>query len=180
MDNLRKDGKGDTMENNIKLLIMDVDGTLTDGKIYVGLNGELMKAFDVKDGYAIHDILVLHDVEPVIVTGKNSMIVKQRADELGIKRLYQGVDDKIYVIKGMLQELTDIIGTTYNFSNVAYIGDDLNDLTAINTINEHGGITGCPSDAIKKIKEAVSYACEKQGGNGAVREFIEWLVEGND
>ena len=78
----------------IKLLIMDVDGTLTDGRIYIGAQGEAMKAFDVKDGYAIAHLLPRLGIEPVILTGRTSRIVEQRAAALGIRRLYQGVSDK--------------------------------------------------------------------------------------
>ncbi len=73
---------------NIKMLVMDVDGTLTDGKIYMGTNGELMKAFDVKDGYAIAHLRD-YDIEPVIITGRESKIVENRSKELGINELYQ-------------------------------------------------------------------------------------------
>ena len=82
----------------IKMLVMDVDGTLTDGKIYMGSDGEVFKAFDVKDGYAIAH---LHEVGiiPVIITGRKSKIVENRAKELNIKEVYQGVSDKVEKLK---------------------------------------------------------------------------------
>ena len=77
------------MKTDIKVLVMDVDGTLTDGKIYIGENGEMMKAFNVKDGCGIHDILMPQGVMPIIITGRNSEIVKQRCKELDIKNEFK-------------------------------------------------------------------------------------------
>lgn len=90
------------MNPEIKLLVMDVDGTLTDGKIYMGNDGEVMKAFDVKDGYTIHYQLRPKGVIPVIITGRESQIVKNRCKELEIDYLYQGVSDKIAKLKAVL------------------------------------------------------------------------------
>ncbi len=156
----------------IKLLVMDVDGTLTDGRIYVGAQGELMKAFDVRDGYAIAHILPEYGIVPVIITGRSSEIVSNRAKELGIAELHQGVSDKLK----MLRE----IAAKYDVSaeKIAYIGDDLNDLPCI----RYCGVTACPADAVSLVPEQVDYVCKHNGGRGAVREYIEWLVHtiGND
>ena len=84
---------------SIKLLVMDVDGTLTDGHIYMGPDGEVMKAFDVKDGYGIAHILPRYGIIPVIITGRRSQIVERRCAELGITELYQGVGDKLERLK---------------------------------------------------------------------------------
>ena len=89
--------------NRIKLLIMDVDGTLTDGKIYMGDNGEVMKAFNAKYGYGITQILPQLDIIPVIITGRTSKIVENRAAELKISELYQGVLDKVGVIRSLME-----------------------------------------------------------------------------
>ena len=83
----------------IKMLVMDVDGTLTDGRIYMGADGEVMKAFDVRDGYGIKHILPKHDIIPVIITGRRSAIVERRCAELDITELYQGVADKLEKLK---------------------------------------------------------------------------------
>ena len=91
---------------NIKMLVMDVDGTLTDGKIYVGSQGEVMKAFNVKDGYAIARILPDLGIIPVIITGRTSSIVEYRAKEIGITELYQGVSDKLAQLKQVAESLT--------------------------------------------------------------------------
>ena len=152
---------------NIKYLVMDVDGTLTDGKIYMGENGECFKAFNIKDGYGIHDILIPAGITPVIITGRRSKMVDNRCKELGITCVYQGVSHK-------LEQLENI---TENLSEVAYIGDDINDLKCMKAVKEAGGLIGCPADAVGTILSYVDFISKHQGGNGAVREFIEWLVE---
>lgn len=150
----------------IKYLIMDVDGTLTDGKIYVSNDGEIMKAFSVKDGAGIHDILLPIGIIPVIITGRVSKIVENRCLEIGIKNIYQGVSNK-------KQKLFEI---TKDLSSVAYIGDDINDLEIMKVIKIAGGKVGCPSDAILSVKNLADFISSKSGGDGAVREFIEWLL----
>ena len=152
----------------IKYLVMDVDGTLTDGKIYIGNEGEVFKAFDVKDGYAIHYILPKYRITPVIITGRDSVIMEKRCAEIGIKLLFQGVSDKISVLRDVVKGAS--------LDCVAYIGDDLNDLDCMQLIKEEGGLIGCPSDAIKQVKAIASFQSTKTGGNGAVREFIEYII----
>lgn len=152
----------------VKYLIMDVDGTLTDGKIYMGPGGEAMKAFSVKDGYVINFILKPAGIVPVIITARNSPIVQHRCDELGIKEVYQGIQDKTTVLK-------EIVGEE-NLGLCAYFGDDILDLKCMYPIKEAGGITGCPADAVKEVKAAASYVCINKAGEGALREFAEWLV----
>lgn len=156
------------MDNRIKLLFMDVDGTLTDGKIYMGSDGEVLKAFDIKDGYGIHEILPRFGIVPVIITGRTSKIVENRAAELEIYELYQGKHDKLDT---MLEVINKYGCTT---KNAAYIGDDVLDLPCM----ELCGVTGCPSDAVRNVKDACDYICKASGGHGAVREFIEWIIEG--
>ena len=149
-----------------KYLILDVDGTLTDGKIYMGQNGEVMKAFNIKDGIGIHDILIPAGIIPVIITGRSSDIVLNRCKELGITEVYQGVKNKI-------EKLTEI---TKDLKSVAYIGDDINDLPCMKSVKEAGGIIGCPADAVQKVKEISDYIFKNEGGDGAVIEFIEWII----
>lgn len=153
----------------IRYLVMDVDGTLTDGKIYMGNNGEMMKAFSIKDGCGIHDILLPAGIIPVIITGRKSDIVVNRCREIGIEKIYQGVSNKI----------EKLLSITSNLSEVAYIGDDINDLSCMEPVKEAGGKIGCPADAVKKVKELADFTSVKNGGDGAVREFIEWLVDAN-
>ena len=151
----------------IKFLVMDVDGTLTDGKIYMGGNGEVMKAFSIKDGCGIHDILLPAGIVPVIITGRSSDIVVNRCREIGITELHQGVSDK-------LAKLTNIIS---DLSTVAYIGDDLNDIHVMKVVKEASGIVGCPADAVERVKEIADFISSRNGEDGAVREFIEWITE---
>lgn len=152
----------------IKMLVMDVDGTLTDGHIYVSAEGEFMKAFHVQDGYAIAHILPELSVIPVIITGRSSKIVEKRAAELKIAHLHQGITDKL----GKLKEIAAELGA--DASEIAYIGDDVNDLTCIRWC----GFTGCPADAVPEVLKAVDYVCSRDGGRGAVREFIDRLRTG--
>ena len=151
----------------MKYLVMDVDGTLTDGKIFMSPSGEAMKAFNIKDGCGIHYILIPALIVPVIITGRSSDIVLNRCRELGITELYQGVSDKI----GRLKEITD------DLSTVAYIGDDINDLPCMKAVKEAGGIVGCPADAVNKVKDIADFVAVHNGGDGAVRDFIEWIVK---
>ena len=149
--------------SKIKMLVMDVDGTLTDGHIYIGAEGEVMKAFHVQDGYAIAHILPEKSIVPVIITGRSSKIVERRAAELKIIHLHQGVADKLSKLKVVAAELG------INADEIAYIGDDLNDLDCIRWC----GLTACPADAVPAVRETVQYVCSRNGGNGAVREFID-------
>lgn len=149
----------------IKILIMDVDGTLTDGKIYIGSEGEIMKAFSVKDGYGI---VKLHSfgIIPSIITGRKSEILRFRAEELRIEEVYQGEEQKI----NRLKELA--LKYECNFSEIAYIGDDENDIECMKLC----GIKACPSDAVESVRNISDYICTLKGGEGAVREFIEFLI----
>ena len=152
----------------IKILVMDVDGTLTDGKIYMGDNGEVCKAFNIKDGYGIHDILIPAGIVPVIITGRRSKIVENRCAELGITEIHQGVKDKV----AKLMEVVKKLGV--ELEETAYIGDDLNDISCMMKIIMAGGIIGCPADAVRSVQEQASFVANSRGGEGAVREFIDF------
>lgn len=155
-----------------KLLVMDVDGTLTDGKIYMGPDGESMKAFHVKDGFAILHFLPEAGVIPAIITGRKSKILENRCQELKIHYLCQGVADKTQMLEKLLLELK------LNWNQTAYIGDDFNDLDAMTAVHNGGGIVGCPQDAAREVRAIADYVTSVRGGEGAVREFIAWLVHG--
>lgn len=155
----------------IKYFVMDVDGTLTDGKIYMGTDGEFVKAFDIKDGCGIHDLLIPSGIVPVIITGRTSQIVRNRCQELGIKALYQGISNK----KEKLEEILRQNGDSY--ADVAYIGDDINDLECMKAVLLKGGLVGCPQDAVKEVKNISSFVSNKNGGAGAVRDFVEWVLK---
>lgn len=154
---------------DIRMLVMDVDGTLTDGKIYMSATGELMKAFNIKDGYAIARLRD-YGIEPVIITGRSSEIVNQRCKELKITELHQGIENKSFKLRDICKK-HDI-----DLSQVAYIGDDLNDLPCMKIC----GFSACPSDAMKPVRDNVSYVCEAKGGEGAVRELIDYLLSKQD
>lgn len=164
------------MKKQIKFLVMDVDGTLTDGKIYMGQDKELFKAFDVKDGCGIKDLLPSAGIIPIIITARKSDILENRCRELDIGELYQGIRDKREMLDEVLQRYSREHNETYTYVNVAYIGDDILDLKCMKPIKEAGGIVGCPADAVKGVLDIAEFISEKNGGNGAVREFIEWLV----
>lgn len=151
-----------------KYLIMDVDGTLTDGKIYMGPNGEAMKAFSIKDGYVINYILKPAKIIPVVITARTSSIVQNRCDELGINDVYQGKLDKLTTLK-------EIVGED-GLSDCAYFGDDVIDIICMKPIKDAGGIVACPADAVPEVKAIADYVCIKKAGEGALREFAEWLV----
>ena len=152
----------------IKILVMDVDGTLTDGCIYMGPQGEAMKAFNCQDGHGIAQILPKLGITPVIITGRNSQIVANRAAELKILHLHQGIHDKL----PLLQEIARELGA--GREEVAYIGDDMNDMDCINWC----GLTGCPADAVPEIRATVDFISSRNGGRGAVREFIDHIRNG--
>ena len=152
----------------INYLIMDIDGSLTDGKIYMGPAGELTKAFSIKDGYAMNYILKPANIRPVIITARSSSIVQNRCDELGIKDVYQGALDKLTVLKELCNG---------RFEECAYFGDDIIDLRCMNKIKNAGGFVGCPADAVQEVKAVSDYVCINKAGEGALREFAEWLVK---
>lgn len=157
--------------SKIRLLVMDVDGTLTDGKIYMSNHGELFKVFDIKDGCGIHDMLPQAGITPAIITGRESRIVENRCRELGIKHVYQGCRDKA----AKLREIAELFGLVPDgngiYREIAYMGDDVIDLPCMKIC----GIAGCPADAFGEIREIAAFVSAKTGGNGAVREFIEWM-----
>ena len=164
----------------IKFLIMDVDGTLTDGKIYMGENGELFKVFDIKDGCGIKDILPSYGIIPVIITARESKMLKMRCEELSINNLYQGIRNKLEKLESIICDYNKENDTFYGLKDCAYIGDDILDLQCMEPIKESGGIVGCPKNAVKKVISLADYVTEHNGGDGAVREIIEWLVEMKD
>lgn len=162
----------------IKFLVMDVDGTLTDGKIYMGENGELFKAFDIKDGYGIKDILPQYGIIPIIITARSSKILENRCKELAILELYQGVSEKFNKLNAVINYYSKRDGISYELKDCAYIGDDIIDLQCMIPIKDAGGLIGCPADGAHQVKKISSFISIHNGGCGAVREFIEWIIKG--
>lgn len=154
----------------IKLLCMDVDGTLTDGSIYLRETGEALKVFNVRDGFGIAHVLPAVGIEPLVITGRTSRIVEVRCEELDVKALYQGEDDKA----SKLEEVR--ARRKLSFDEMAYIGDDINDLESMKMIKQAGGLIGCPADAVAEVRDIADFVSPEQGGHGAVRSFIDWLA----
>ena len=150
----------------IKLVLLDVDGTLTDGGIYRGNNGEELKRFNVKDGYAIVNAQKL-GIEFGIITGRKSELVEIRSNELKIKYLYQGISEKTVILEEIMQK------TGLRKEEIAYMGDDLNDIL----IMKQSGLTGAPKDAADEVIQIVDFVSGKNGGSGAVREFVEYILK---
>jgi 3-deoxy-D-manno-octulosonate 8-phosphate phosphatase (KDO 8-P phosphatase) len=160
-----------TEAKKIKLLVLDVDGTLTDGKLYIGNEGEVFKAFNVKDGCGIHDILPKNGIKVAIITARESNIVLNRCNELNIDYIFQGVRNKL----DKLCELADSLGYCSNefgrYAEIAYMGDDILDIPVMNIC----GIRACPKNASKEVLECVNFTSDYFGGDGAVRELIDWI-----
>ena len=151
----------------IELIVLDVDGTLTDGKITYTNNGDEVKSFDVSDGLAIAVWTKKFGKKAAIITGRKSSLVEKRANELGIKHLYQGVDNKDGVLENILKK-EDI-----SWHQVAAIGDDLNDYKML----KKAGLSFTPQNGSKYIKDIVNVVCKNSGGDGAVREMMEYIFK---
>lgn len=151
---------------NIKLFALDVDGTMTNGEIMYDEAGLETKVFNAKDGLAIKTALN-QGLKVAIITGRNSVITEKRGAELGVNYLYQGIHDKVPV----LHEICSDAGITPE--EVAYVGDDINDLSAM----EISGFTACPNDAANDIRLVVNYVSNFDGGKGAIREVIEMIMK---
>lgn len=151
----------------IKMLVMDVDGTLTPGYLFMTEQGEEMKVFHSQDGYGIKNVLPQYGIRPAIITGRKSRITELRCEELGIKDLVQG---KPIGKAEALKELADKYALS--MEEIAYIGDDVNDIECMQIC----GVSGCPENALDDVKEVADYICKREGGHGAVREFIEKII----
>ncbi len=150
----------------IELIVLDIDGTLTDGGIIYGNDGEELKSFDVKDGLAIATWTKRLGKKAAIITGRNSTIVEKRAKDLKITHVYQGVHNKDEVLMQILND------ENLTMKQVAAIGDDLNDYKMLKA----AGISFVPNDASHYVKEIANVVCQANGGHGAVREMIEYIV----
>jgi len=149
----------------IKLLLLDVDGVLTDGRIIYDNQGNELKAFDVKDGHGLK-LLQRAGIKIGIITGRSSEVVSRRANELGIEILYQGALHKLEPYLEILTEqgLTD--------KQVAYVGDDVIDLPILRRV----GFSATVADAIPDVFPFVDYVASRPGGCGAVREICDLLL----
>ena len=148
---------------DIKFLVLDVDGVLTDGGMYYSNSGDEFKKFNTKDGMGIKLAIAKGIKIGFLSNGKNSALINNRAALLKVEYVYVGNDNKMGVLNGWMKELK------LDYSEIAYIGDDVNDAEVIS----HIGLSACPNDAIKSIKEKVNIILTNKGGEGCVREFID-------
>lgn len=154
----------------IKYLILDVDGTLTDAGMYYSSEGDALKKFNTKDGVGIRLIKEKLGIKTILMTSENSPIVSKRADKLGIQDVYLGIHDKA---KKLLEINTQ---KDISLEQIAYMGDDLNDLEALKIV----GLRACPNNAVNEIKVLAHFISKKNGGDGAVRDLCDFMLRGID
>jgi len=151
---------------SIELIVLDVDGTMTDSRISYTESGSEIKSFNVKDGMGITNWMKLGK-KVAIITGRSSAIVSRRAKELGIEYCLQGIKDKRIALKELLEKLD------LSYEHVAAIGDDLNDYTMM----RDAGVSFAPYDSCGEIEKIATVTLRKRGGDGVVREMIEYLID---
>jgi len=151
---------------HIKILIMDVDGVMTDGRIIINDDGRETKNFDVRDGHGIK-LVQRYGIEVALLTGRQSEVVKHRANELGITEVHQKIFNKKEVFVEILQK------NNLNANQAAFIGDDIIDIPVL----KEAGFSATVADAIDIVKKTVDYVTKKTGGRGAVREVCEMLLQ---
>jgi len=150
----------------ISMIVLDVDGVLTDGRTYINSDGVEAKAFDIRDGFSI--VMARRaGLKFGIITGLMSPIVEIRASKLGIEEVHQGFIDKDIVLQGIIER------NSLNSQRVAYMGDDLFDIPAMRL----AGLSAAPVDAAPEVLEAADWISSLRGGRGAVREFIELVIK---
>ena len=152
--------------SKIKMVVFDVDGVMTDGSITYDENGVEYKTFNVKDGQGIVSITKA-GIITAIITARNNGTVKHRFENLGMTRLFMGQKDKLVAMKQLLDDYN------LDFSQVAYMGDDLPDLCVLREV----GLPCCPNDAVDEVKEVCKFISAKNGGRGAVRELTDLIYK---
>ncbi|HWF44843.1 MAG TPA: 3-deoxy-D-manno-octulosonate 8-phosphate phosphatase, partial [Candidatus Kapabacteria bacterium] len=152
----------------IRLVLTDVDGVLTDTGVYYSARGEELKRFSIRDGMGM-EILREHGVETAMMTRETSGTVESRSKKLALPYLYLGIFDKRAFLPQLMTE------TGFTMPELAYIGDDINDVDIIETIGEHG-LTACPADAMPVVASIAHYHAKAPGGHGAFRDFAEWIL----
>ena len=150
----------------IKLLLTDCDGVLTDGGVYYGNEGEVLKKFNMKDGMGVERLHTLAKVQTGIITGEVSPSVMKRAAKLQITELHLGIKNKLVILKQIM------FNHNLTKEQIAYIGDDVNDIEIMQNV----GLSACPADAISFTKNIADYICENKGGEGCFREFSELII----
>ncbi len=150
----------------IRLFATDVDGVLTDAGMYYAESGDEWKKFNTRDGMGIK-LLQKSGIITAIVTQERTKLVARRAERLTIPEVHQGVMDKLSLVREMAAR------HGLSLEQVAYIGDDVNDLEALKAV----GFSATPADGMPQVAAVVDYVCSKKGGEGAVREIIEMILE---
>jgi 3-deoxy-D-manno-octulosonate 8-phosphate phosphatase (KDO 8-P phosphatase) len=159
----------DRKARELAWLLLDVDGVLTDGKLHVGVEGELFKSFHVRDGLAIK-LAQAAGLKVAILSARTSEIVARRAIELGIDEVVQGREDKGAAFRDLVERLgVDPV-------EVAYVGDDLHDLPVLGAV----GLSVAPADAAPQVRDLVDFVTAARGGDGAVRELVEHVIAARD
>lgn len=152
---------------HIKFILLDVDGTMTDGGMYYTENGDQMRRFNAHDGMSIHRMITRHGMRfGLISSGSTGNIIHSRAETLGISHVYHGKRPKREVVDEWLAELR------LTYKHLAYIGDDLNDLEMV----KKAGVSACPANAVSQVKQAADIVLKRKGGEGCIREFIEEVM----
>ncbi len=151
------------IKEEIKFIAIDVDGTLTDGGVYITENGDEFKKFNTKDGIAIKRLIKKGFQIGIISASISKKIVFRRAEMLGVKHCYVGNEDKTKVLNNWLENYG------WNFSQAAFLGDDINDYKIMKKV----GLAVCPADAVYKIKEISDVVLENKGGHACLREFAD-------
>jgi len=149
----------------IKALVLDVDGVLTDGGMYYGPAGEGLKRFNVKDGLGLR-LIVEAGVVVALISGENSEILRRRAEKLKLENVFVGVEDKLATLKQFLASKKVAL------EDVAYVGDDLNDLEALKAV----GLPIAVADAVPQVRKAARWVTTRRGGDAAVREVCDALL----
>jgi len=144
---------------------MDVDGVLTDGGMYYSKEGEVLKKFNTKDGMGI-ELLRKNNIIPVVITKEDSKIVIKRAEKLKIKEVYIGIENKVEILRKIIEKYK------LEWDEVAYMGDDINDLLVLKNV----ALSFAPNDATSEIKKIVNHVTIKKGGEGALREAIDFIM----
>lgn len=154
--------------SRLRLVLTDSDGVLTDTGVYYSERGEELKRFSIRDGMGV-ERLRNAGVETGIVTGERSPAVLRRAEKLGLRHVLLGVKDKAGAVLSLCQE------QGLGLSELAYIGDDVNDLEVL-TVLSRQGLTAAPADALPSVLAVVNHVCSAPGGHGAFRDFAEWIL----
>ena len=152
--------------SRVRLLAMDVDGTLTDGTLLIGAEHEIAKPFSVRDGFGL-TLLGKMGIELVIITGRHSAIVERRAAELGIRRVHQAVKDKLAAVRQICRQ------TGIGLAQTAFVGDDWPDLPPMNAC----GLAAAPADAVEEVRKAAHWVSASRAGDGAVRDLAMFILD---